>query len=190
MIDKKAAGGKGVIVLGIICVILAVCLVVAIADYTSIIRDKDTTIATKDSVIATKDLQISNLNNQLSDLNSTVNDLNSTANDLSRVVKLEKTQYWAGGEPRYYNASSYDGWSSNAGYAGYLEVDVQSNATSTYVRVTYYSLGVNYDNQVVVGAGSTRTYFPILPTLEVTTRVGNTNLSDGALIAVTIIYHY
>jgi len=51
--EKKVVGRTVVIALGIICVILAVGLVGAIANYTSIISGKDNTIATKDSQIQT-----------------------------------------------------------------------------------------------------------------------------------------
>jgi len=184
---KKMVSRNVAIALGIIFIVVIAGLAVAFAYY---INDKNNTITSLNIRISSKDSQISQLNSNVTNLQNQLNDLNSTVNDLNKVVNFEKTQYWEGGEQIYYNASSYHEWGSNADYAGYLEVDVQSNATSTYVQVAYYSYGVHYDNQIVVGAGNTRTYFPILPALTVTTKVGNTNLFDGALIGVTIIYHY
>jgi len=90
MSEKKVVGRNVAIVLGIICVILAVGLVGAVANYTSIISGKDSTIATKNSEIANKDSQISNLqtwlNGNVSNLNSQINSLNSQISDLQNQV--------------------------------------------------------------------------------------------------------
>jgi hypothetical protein len=200
---KRMVRRSVAIALGIVCIILvAVLSIVAFMSYSptssnsvaSLQNQLNDLNATYNGYVSTHshtDSDYNSLSTQNTNLQNQVNDFNSTVYDLNRVVNMEKTQYWEGGEEIYYNASSYHEWRSNPDYAGYLEVDVQSNATTTYVQVAYISYyGVHYDNQIVVGAGSTRTYFPILPALSVTTKVGNTNLSDGALIGVTIIYHY
>jgi predicted PurR-regulated permease PerM len=59
MSERKVVGRNVAIVLGIICIILVVGLIVAVANYTSIIKGKDDTIAS--------------LQNQVGDLNSIIN---------------------------------------------------------------------------------------------------------------------
>jgi len=74
MSEKKVVGRNIVIALGIICVVMAVGLIGAIANYTSIISEKDRTIAS---------------------LNSQINSLQS---------KLAQTQTWLQGNITYYKS--------------------------------------------------------------------------------------
>ena len=186
------------IAFGIICIILIVGLVGAIVGYTSMVASKDNAIAARDSQIANMTSQISSLSMQVENLQSTVNDLNNTAKglnnevrNLNSLVNLNETEYWVVGESRELGPNSSDTWGRDAQYAGFLEISVTSNATTTYVQVTYFSFyGVNYDNHVVVGAGNTLTRFPVLPAFQVDISVGNTNLLEGASIFVTVTYHY
>jgi uncharacterized protein YoxC len=174
--EKKVAGKNLAIALGIICIILAVGLVGAVANYTSIISGKDNTIATKDS--------------QISSLNSQVTSLQNQVNDLTDTVNLAKSTVWASNEAVNQVAGSYVYWTRSASYAGYVSVNVQtSTTTNTYVRVIYSSHGASYDNQIGVGTGGTAV-FPILPASSIEIRVGNTNLFNGASETVTITYYY
>jgi uncharacterized protein YoxC len=75
MNGKKIVGRRVAIVLGIICILLTVSLVGAIANYTSIIRAKDNTIASKDSTI-------NNLNSEINGKNSQIQTLTSQNNQL------------------------------------------------------------------------------------------------------------
>jgi len=195
--EKKIIGRNVAIALGITCIILAVGLVGAVANYTSIISGKDNTIASKDSKITTKDNTISSLNlqiaskdSQISSLNSQVTSLQNQVNDLTNTVNLAKSTVWVDSEPVNQPASSYVHWTFSASYAGYVSVNVQtSTTTNTYVRVIYSSYGVNYDNQIGVGTGGTAV-FPILPASSIEIRVGNTNLFSGASETVSITYYY
>lgn len=204
--EKKVVGRTVAIALGIICLILAVCLVGTIANYTAIINGKDSTIANKDSQISTlhsqiadKDNTISNLDSQISSKNSQISSLNSQVislqnqvNDLTNIVNLAKSVMWVDDQTISQPAYSYTHWTPafSASYAGYVSVWVQtSTTTNTYVRVIYTAYGVNYDNQIGVGTGGTAV-FPILPCSSIEIRVGNTNLFTGATETVTITYHY
>ena len=62
---KITVGRNISIASGIICILLAISLVGAIANYTSIINVKDNTIASKDSAI-------NNLNSQITSKNSNI----------------------------------------------------------------------------------------------------------------------
>jgi len=85
---------------------------------------------------------------------------------------------------------SYSSWTESASYAGYVSVWVQSSSVAgTHVRVIYSSNGVNFDKEIVVGAGDTAS-FPILPSSSMQVEVGNANLSGGATETVTITYYY
>ncbi len=78
MSEKKVIVRNVAITLGIICVILAVGLVEAVANYTSIINNKDNTIKSKDSTIQSKDSEIQTLTNQKNQLQTWL-DLNKSA---------------------------------------------------------------------------------------------------------------
>jgi predicted PurR-regulated permease PerM len=164
MSEKKVVGRGVAIGLGIICILLAVGLVGAIANYASIINGKDNTI--------------SSLNSQVSDITSTLN--------------LGKSTVWVNDETLNQPSGSYTNWSPafSTSYAGYISVQVHTSTTSnTYVRVIYTSHGVNYDNQIGVGTGGTAV-FPVLPSSSVDVRIGNSNWLNGATETVTITYHY
>jgi hypothetical protein len=95
--------------------------------------------------------------------------------------------------------NSYEEWSISGpllenwdlNYAGYLRIHVDSNNTSTYVRLIWGNYGVNYDNEIVVGINGTAV-FPVLPVsvIGIKIRVGNTDTSNGVLVFVTPSYYY
>ena len=85
---KKVVGKNVAIALGIICIVLAVGLVGAIANYTSIISVKDNTIASNNSTINSKNSQIADKNNTISSLNTQIQTLTSQKN---------QTQTWLNG---------------------------------------------------------------------------------------------
>jgi predicted PurR-regulated permease PerM len=64
MSEKKVISRNTVVALGIVCIILTVGLVGAVANYTSIISEKENTIASLNS-------EITSLQNQINDLNAT-----------------------------------------------------------------------------------------------------------------------
>ena len=159
------------IALGIICIILAVGVVGTFTSYSSL-----------KSQIEDKDSQISSLNSQVSALNSQVG-------NLTDIVHLEKSTIWVNDQTVSQAANSYTSWTTSAGYAGYVVVNVDSStSTNTYVRVIYSSLSVGYDHQITVGLGG-RAVFPVLPgSIQIV--VGNTNLVNGATETVTVTFHY
>ena len=187
---EKKSGRTVAIALGIICIVLAVGLVGAVANYTSIISGKDNTIATKDSQITDKDNTISSLNSQISSKDSQISSLQSQVNDLTDITNLAKSTVWINDQTVSQPAGSYTYWTVSASYAGYVSVWVQTSTTdNTYVRVIWSSHGVNYDHSITVGVSGTAV-FPILPTSSIGIRVGNSNLFSGATETVTITYHY
>jgi hypothetical protein len=174
MSEKKVAGRNVAIALGIICTILGVGLVGAIANYTSIIDGKDNTITSLNTQIAIKDSQLTSLQNQV--------------DNLTDITKMLKHTIWVDHYTISQPANSYTSWRPDVLYAGYVEVHVESTTNETYARVIYWAYGFDYDQQSHVGADGT-VAFPLMPFFSVEIRVGNTD-PDGANETVTIRYHY
>jgi predicted PurR-regulated permease PerM len=158
MSEKKVVSRSVAIGIAIICVILLIALVGAVAIYDSYIANHHHT--------------------------------DEEYNDLNDIVNLAKSTTWIDHHTISQPASSYTYWTFSANYAGYVSVQVHSSTTdNTYVRVIYSSHGVNYDNQIIVGASGTAV-FPLLPSSSIEIRVGNSNWLNGATETVTIVYCY
>jgi len=173
---KKVASRNLAIALGIISIVFLVGLVGAILNYTSIISGKDNDISTRDS-------QIQTLTNQKNQLQTWLQGNNSIAN-------LTTSTIWVDSKTVSIQTSYQSVWNSTANYAGYISVQVTGSPSTTsnfYVRVTYSSHGVNYDNQIYAGISGTAV-FPVLPA-SIQIRVGNlgTALANAT---VTIMYYY
>jgi len=102
MSEKKVVGRNVAIALGIICIVLAVGLVGAIANYTSIISGKDNTIASLNS-------QINSLNSEIASLNLQIGNLTSQNSRLRMWLEgnktlLTQTQIWLQGNITYYKS--------------------------------------------------------------------------------------
>jgi peptidoglycan hydrolase CwlO-like protein len=90
MSEKRVVSRKVAIALGIICVLLIVGFVGAVANYSSIISEKDLQIASLNSQIAVKDAEIQSLRSQIDSLNNAVASLNSEIrNKISEISSLE-----------------------------------------------------------------------------------------------------
>jgi predicted PurR-regulated permease PerM len=172
--EKKVVSRTIAIGLGIVCIILLVGLVGAILVYSSMINEKDNKISVLNQQLTNKDIDIHSLNSQVAYLTS--------------IANLTKSTIWVGSKTIIIQAGSEAVWNATANYAGYVSVQVYSSTTgNTYVRVTYSSHGVNYDDQINVGIGGTAV-FPVLPA-SIQISVGN----PGTAVAnatVTITYYY
>jgi cell division protein FtsB len=98
---EKKSGRTVAIALGIICIVLAVGLVGAVANYTSIISGKDNSIVTKDSQIQTLTSQKNQLqtwldgnityyNSQINSLNAQITSLQNQITDLENQINTLK----------------------------------------------------------------------------------------------------
>jgi hypothetical protein len=194
MSEKKVVRRSVAIALGIVCIILAVGIVGAIANYTSVISGKDNTISSQDS-------QISNLqaqNNQVQtwlDGNKTycANEIagkDSQITNLHSIVDLQKqevvvSQYsvnQGAGQSSAVVARSYP-------YSGYLRISSTSTTSNAYINLQYWFGGKLYSFKITVGT-SGEALFAILKTDSATIYVGNTNWPDGASHTLTITYYY
>jgi hypothetical protein len=189
--EKKVVGRTVVITLGIIAVILAVGLVGAVADYTSIIGGKDNTIANDNNTITQTETW---LNANITSLTTEITSLQSSGQAMSALAALKVNGTWVNDQivsqsaSSYTNFTRYDGAGYYTDYSGYISVNVWTSTTNnTYVEVIWSAYGVNYDNRITVGTGGTAV-FPVLPAKTIEIRVGNTNLINGATETVTITY--
>jgi hypothetical protein len=175
---KKMVRRNVAVALGIICIVLAIGLVGAIAGYTSMINGKDSTISSQAS-------QISSYQNQV--------------NNLTNTLDLSESTVWVNNQTISQAAYRYTFWTYSINNAGYVSVNVQSSTTNnTYVTVNWYLDGILYYNNVTVGT-SGRAVFPVLPTLPygelsgsnyILIKVGNTNKVGNATETVSITYYY
>jgi uncharacterized coiled-coil protein SlyX len=86
MSGGKVISRKAVIVLGVVCIILAVGLVGVMAKYSSIIGEKDLQIASLNSQITGKDITISSLNSQIAVKDSEIRSLRDQIASLNSEI--------------------------------------------------------------------------------------------------------
>lgn len=165
---------RRVLILGIACIILLDSLVGTILVFSSIINDKDK--------------QISALSQQITDKDSAISLLGSQVARLDGIVNLANSTIWVDSKTVSVQPGDEAVWNVTANYAGYVSVKVSVPTTnSTYVRVTFSSHGVDYDNQMNVG-GSETAFFPVLPA-SIQIVFGNQGITV-ANATVTITYYY
>jgi peptidoglycan hydrolase CwlO-like protein len=89
---KTTIGKNVAIASGIICILLLVSLVGAIANYTSIINAKDTTNTNQAGTISSLNAQINSLNSQLIENSNTIASLNSQITDKNIQIEFLTSQ--------------------------------------------------------------------------------------------------
>lgn len=123
-------------------------------------------------------------------IDSDYDSLNSQNTNLNNVVNLASSTVWVDDQTISQPANSYTVWTFSASYAGYVSVLVQSSSVAgTHVNAIYSSHGVNFNQEIVVNAGSTAN-FPVLPSSNIRIEVGNGDPFNGATETVTITYNY
>ncbi len=179
---KKVIGRGVAVVLGVVCIVLAVGLVVAVFEYLPLPGQVDSLNAK----LAERDQNITSLTAQVSSLNAQLSSLTGGANSSSNVIYLQNMVNDLQGEISrlqnvlYMNASatliSSQGFQLDANsnmtiwdepntplfYAGFVTVSVSSSSNTTFVELAYSSYGLVYDSVVNVGTSGTA-YFPVLP---------------------------
>jgi uncharacterized coiled-coil protein SlyX len=204
MATRKVVGRKIALVLGIVSILLAITLVIALAVYLPTSAQIDTLnaqIAQQKQTIAGLNLQITALRSQIDSLNATrtntdylenqITNLEQQIQSLYNVVYLNASAFLVNNqafsmEPST-NFTIWDQPDTPLQYAGYVTVEVQSSSNLTFVQVQYNSFGVAYDNVVTLGNGTVA--FPALPG-PVVIALGNTEPTDSVTGTATAIYHY
>lgn len=212
--QKKFVNRTAAIAVAIICIVLAASLIGIIAVYLPTANNLNSQIAEKDKKIADLNSEISTLNSQVFSLeasiaqnNATIIQLNSSVEDLKELIDVLDSQIEDNLNIIYLNASgsllqpttfAQDAnsfqilplFTNLLEYSGVVIVDIQSTSNTTYTQVIYNSFGVNFNQNVTVGA-SGKAYFPVLPGgLEI--RIGNTEPagSDPVNSTVSVLYYY
>jgi len=171
-----------------------------VTDLTKQIADLETQIANSNKKVTTLTdyynslLYVINTENhdlaiELTAANSQITSLQNQVNALNLIVNLSVSTVWINNQTVSQQAGSYTSWSRSASYAGYVSIQVSSSTSNTYVNVMYSSYGVNYNSQTNVGTSGI-TYFPILPSSNITVAVGNGLTVGNATETVTVTYYY
>jgi hypothetical protein len=208
MSESKAVGRKVIIVLGAVCIMLAVGMVVALFSYLPAadqINALNTQIAEKNQNIATLTAQITSLTAQINSqsgqtstsnqtyLQNQIDALQGRIEDLNNVLYLNVSSLLVPNQGFMMDANSnitiWEQTDTPLIYAGLVTVQVTASTSSTtFVELSYDSLGVAYDRVINVGNSGTAA-FPVLPG-AVTISLGNTETNGtitGNIIA-TYVY--
>jgi hypothetical protein len=158
--ERKVVGRTVAIALGIIAIILAVGLVGAIANYTSIINGKNNTISSLNSRVSSLNYSMTEKDSQISHLNDSNEYLQNQVDCLYNITSLKNKTILD-------NATIAPGELMNetigVNHSGYVMVWIEmSTSNSTTLRVTWSSSGTKYDQTINVGK-SGRMVFPVLP---------------------------
>jgi hypothetical protein len=210
-IDKK------VIALAIICIILAASLVGVIAVYQPAANsdsqsDLQAQIAAKDAQISSLQTQITSLQSQLNQasnsagspslqqevnsLQAQISSMNSTLSDLQIYQKiaylLMSGALYSGTFTQDANSSTTV-WTDMLPYAGYIVVNAQALANTTYAEVRYTFSEVNFDYNATIGTSGT-VIFPVLGTesnpVATEILIGNVNQTQSNSVNATLTYYY
>jgi flagellin-like hook-associated protein FlgL len=195
------------LIIGAICIVLAVGMIVALIAYlpaSSQIDSLNAQIAQKAQSITTLNAQITALNAQInsqSGQNSTssdtalqieINGLEAQINSLNNMLYLNGTGLLVSDQGFTMEANSnvtlWDPSYNPLIYAGYITVQATSSSSTTFVELAYNSYGVAYDNVVTLGI-SGQAAFPVLPG-GVTILLGNTESNDTVTGTITATYVY
>lgn len=206
-VGKRKIGWKNVaIALVLVGIVLSAALVSVLAIYLPMVNNLNSQVAEKDTNIAALNSQVSSLSSQISSLKATVDQNNQTISNLQDGVQILNSQIQGYLNIVYLNASGYlfaaQPVSQNASeatiifqnavdYPGYVAVTAQAASNTTYIRLSYNSHGVNYDQNVTVAKSGTA-YFPVLPG-NIGIIIGNTDPYTGGYVnnaTVTAVYYY
>jgi len=133
--------------------------------------------------------------NELNQYNAYVADHHHTDEDYANIyniTSLSDSTVWVNDQTISQSAGAYTSWTESANYTGYVSIFVQtSSVAGTHVKVIYSAYGVDFNQEIVVSAGSAAV-FPIMPSSSIQIEVGNGNLGiqGGATETVTITYYY
>jgi hypothetical protein len=154
---KKMVNRNIAIVFAVICIILAVGLVGAIAQ----IAQNSSLVSNRDGTISSLKIQNQNLTNSLNEAQADNRGLNNEISDLQNIANLNESKVVFLNETSGY-LYVHDVGSGEYNYAGYVLVNVSSTVDTPF-EFNYTFQGVTYDKQLDLGTNGTAT-FPILPT--------------------------
>ncbi len=194
VVDRNIA-----LALGVVCIILAAGLAAAVANGTVFdstnMSDLENQVAEQTTTISNLNAKVTILQNQLNTLNSSVSDYETQLAELTdensnyaSILALNDSAIILDSQSFTQDANTTTIlWNDTLGYAGYVEVKVQSSSNSTYINAAYTYAGLNYNQTITVGVDGTA-YFPILPgTIDI--QLGNIS-NEANNGTVTLTYYY
>lgn len=206
MTEKKIAGQKtATIILGIVCIVLAVGLVITLVIYiptSGQIDSLNAQIVQKSQAITALNDQITSLYDQIKSLS---NQNNATINLYQNEISLLQQQIQSLNNIVYLNVSAvlvqtqefshqpstnvtiWNQPETPLEIAGYVAVQVESSSDQTFVQAVYNSFGVDYNKVIMLGNGTA--VFPVLPG-DVVLTLGNYETNDMVNGTVTALYYY
>jgi hypothetical protein len=128
------------------------------------------------------------LNQQINSLNASLSDYSSSYSDLQKIVQL--------GDSGIMNQTSFTQdangttllWNDAVDYAGYVVIQGQASATTTYAQVLYTFGTYNFNYNQTIGTSGTAV-FPVLPgALQVI--IGNVNQTSANSGNATVTFYY
>lgn len=160
-----------------VCVVLAIGLVGAVWNYTSIISARDNTIATQDTEISSLNDEIASLNAQLSSNSSIINLGEQKTLSTNQAVSLA--------------AKTYTVLVYATPYAGYLSIAFSSSVT-VYFMVENSRTSMFYGRYPPFSPDNATSGTFIMPVLPDVTMIAiyNPTQTDGAAIQLTVRYIY
>jgi len=193
-----------VIALLVVCIILAASLVGVLALYLSNgntadlkgqVTDKDKTISSLQTQIASLQSQISQTPNstssqsQIASLNEQISTLNDQLAAYYNIAMMNSSSILLYQQPVSQDANATTQvFSEDIYYAGYVSIQVNASASTTFVEVSYNYAASLFDYNQTIGTSGTAV-FPVLPgTLFI--NVGNTNQTTANTATVSAIYYY
>jgi hypothetical protein len=175
------------IALGILCIILAVGLIAAVANYSGQSNTSDL-----ESQVASLQNQVNSLNSIVSDYETQIDSLTYYNDYYARIIALEEYAIVIDNITYQQDTDEitvlYD---DEVYYAGYMEIQAESTSDTTYLQVSYTYGNVDFDQTFNIGNKNT-VYFPVLPgTITITLGNTETNIDTETIdTTVTITYIY
>jgi hypothetical protein len=200
MSEKKVVGKNIFVITLIICIAVSVGLVAMLATYLPTISNLESELIEKDQELTNLNTTITNLSLQMIALEDQITQKNSEITSLrgnyetvldlqNRIITLQESGYLANGVSFSQNATlTHQVYNGLLEYAGYIQINAQSNSTTTYVKIVYDSFGTNVNQKIIIGESGTIS-FPILPG-EVEIIVGNDESINVVNGIITINYVY
>lgn len=205
MAERKVVSRNVAIGLSVVCVVLSVGLVIALAVYlptNTQIESLNAQVAQDSQTINGLNARIAALDSQVSSLNSSnsnvaylqrqISDLGQQLTNYENILAFNVSSIFVNNQDFSMdpstNATIWNQPERSFQYAGYVTVVVQSSSPTTFVELSYNSLGVVYDSVVTVGTSRT-TSFPILPGTIIIS-LGNTEASTTVTGTVTATYYF
>lgn len=203
MSETRDISKKIFIITLITCVAVSTILAGILATYLAKTNDLETQLSTNDQQIADLNSTIYSLNSQIINLQTELNQANTQIASLQglqgnyqtlldsylSIITLQSSGYLLNGATFSLNANqSSQVVLEYLEYAGYVNIIIDSNSTTTYIRIIYDSFGVNFDQKIILGEDGSAA-LPILPG-EVEIIMGNEEADNIVAGIVTINYVY